>query len=348
MDRFKSSVMACLLAATASVAAQSLPTDLQQTHDAPNDRVISLERIVSGAPLPLRESGDPLHRPRLNVSLDPGRLMRAPDDTSKPTISLSLDAWEMNTASLAHIQCSRAVRSIERTLVEDCRFVDGPLPQASTNLVQFSGQWLASPGLTLGAGIYTGQQPGPERFMPAIELGTAVGLPGTRERIDGVNLNLSFGLDLGSIGDLLLDLQVDRYRQRPQGVAPWYGTGVSSDALAGIPPWPGTALAESGSDALISGELGIGWRGRSFGADLTGQYRELPFWFGEELQGEGFRSFDIEFSWRAPSRSSISVGVSNVLNNLPGQGIRSNEQALDAAVDDVYGRIPYVRYKHDL
>ncbi len=347
MDRLTTSILTGLLVATSSVAAQSLPPDMQSMHDAPDDRVISLERIVSGMPLPLREAGSPLQRPRLTVSLNPGRLLQAPDGASRPSISLSLDAWEMNTASLAHIQCSRAVRSIERTLIEDCRFVDGPLPQASTNLVQFSGQWLAMPGMALGAGIYTGNQPGPGRLMPAIELVTAAGLPDTRERVDGVNLNLSFGMDLGSVGDLLLDLQVDRYRQRSQGIAPWFGTGMP-DVLTGISPWPGAAQVGKDSAALMSGELGIGWRGRSFGADLTGQYRELPHWFGEEMQGEGFRSFDIEFSWRTPARASISVGVSNFLNNLPGQGIRNNEPALDAAVDDIYGRIPYVRYKHDL
>ena len=68
---------------------------------------------------------------------------------------------------------------------------------------------------------------------------------------------------------------------------------------------------------------------------------------GEELQGEGFRSFDIEFSWRTPVRSSISVGVSNVLNRLPGAA-GSADQAMEEAVDGIYGRIPYVRYKHDL
>jgi len=346
MDRFKALALSGLLTATAAVA-QSLPPELQPTHDQSDDRVISLERIVSGVPLPLRESGDPLHRPRLNVSLDPGRLMRAPDTSSRPSISLSLEAWEMNTASLAHIQCSRAVRSIERTLVENCRFVDGPLPQESTNLVQFSGQWLATRSLALGAGVYTGHKPVPDYFISATQIGASASLAGTRDRVDGFNVNLSFGMELGSIGDLLLDLQIDRYRQRPQAFAPWYSSEADG-AMAALPSWLGTATSENFSDSRMSGELGIGWRGRNFGADLTGQYRELPYWFGDDLRGESFRSFDIEFSWRAPSRSSISVGVSNVLNNLPGQGVRGGEQALDTAVDGVYGRIPYVRYKHDL
>lgn len=346
---------ALLLAGTATVSAQIAVPEWQLAPEPPDDRVVSLERIVSGAPLAVRESGDPVQRPRLTVALDPSGMVRAPGDAESPSISWSLDAWEMNTASLAHIQCSRAVRSIERFLVEDCRFVEGPLPQASTNLVQLSGQWMATPSLTLGAGIYTGYQPGyqsgyqpgADRLPPLMSAGTNASLPGTRERIDGLNLNLSFGLDLGSIGDLLIDLQIDRYRQRPESSSTWYASGTEGLGT-GFTPWLPAAAVDGNIDARLSGELGIGWRGRNFGADVTGQYRELPYWFGEELQGEGFRSFDIEFSWRAPTRASFSVGISNVLNNLPGQAAASTEQGLEAAVDGIYGRIPYVRYKHDL
>jgi hypothetical protein len=308
MNRFTATASALLLAATATVSAQIGVPEWQLATEQLDDRVVSLERIVSGAPLAVRQTGDPVQRPRLTVALDPGGIVRTQGEADGPSISWSLEAWEMNTASLAHIQCSRAVRSIERFLVEDCRFVEGPLPQASTNLVQLSGQWMASPSLALGAGIYTGHQPGADALPPLMSARTSTGLPGRRERIDGLNLNLSFGMDLGSIGDLLFDLQVDRYRQRPESASTWYAAGTEVPGSGVSPWWPSTAV-QGNIDSRVSGELGIGWRGRSFGADLTGQYRELPYWFGEELQGEGFRSFDIEFSWRAPTRASFSVGI---------------------------------------
>ena len=69
---------------------------------------------------------------------------------------------------------------------------------------------------------------------------------------------------------------------------------------------------------------------------------------GEQYEGEGYRSFDIEFSWRAPARSSFSVGITNILDTRPGSVGNAVEQDVEAAVDGIYGRIPYVRYKHDL
>ena len=348
--RFRNIATLALLTAAASAAAQSAPA-LSYPSEAEAPAVLSLESIVGGTPLPLLDEAIPSARPRLSVALDPSGFgptrgwtgaQRLEQDRG-PAIAWSLEAWEMKTASLAHIQCSRAVRNIEHFLVEDCRFVEGPLPKQSTGLVQLSGQWLAMPSLALGAGVYSGFQPVDERVVGTpMMFGTAT----PQDRLDGVNVNLSFGLALGSVGDLLLDLQVDRYRQRPQSLAPWYGAGEGFDSVA-ITPWLGPDAGAR--DAVqTAGELGIGWRGRSFGADLTGQYRELPYWFGEQLQGQGFSSFDIEFSWRAPTRASISVGVNNVLDNLPASAAGATEQGIEAAVDGIYGRIPYVRYKHDL
>lgn len=335
------------LAAAGFAAAQSDAAPWRLAPEADATSNISLESLVGATPLPLLDEAIPSSRPRLSVALDPTRFglfgSIDADRARGPAIAWSLEAWELKTASLAHIQCARAVRSIEHFLVEDCRFVDGPLPQQSTGLVQLSGQWLAMPSLVLGAGVYSGLQPVDERLA----IGPAsFGSPAPQDRLDGFNVNLSFGLPLGAVGDLLLDLQVDRYRQRPESLAAWYGvtnSGASRLLSAGLEP-----QVSAGNSFQTAGALGIAWRGRSFGADVTGQYRELPYWFGEQLRGRGFRSFDIEFSWRAPTRASISVGVSNVLDTLPAGAAGAEEQGMEAAVDGIYGRIPYVRYKHDL
>lgn len=255
-------------------------------------------------------------------------------------LSWSLEAWEMNTASLAHIQCSRATRTIESFLVEDCRFVDQPLPDDSGSLVQVQGRWMAAPGLSVGAGAYAGRQSALAGAGPTIDPGMLGMGGGLAEDIQGVNMNVSFGLSLGQVGSLLLDLQLERYRQIPESFS--LNRGLAPTMFDQAP-----ASLDTGSRYSNAGQLGLAWRGDQFGADLTGQYQELPYWMGERLQGEGFRSFDLEFSWRAPSRSSISVGVSNVLNRLPGAA-NSADQAMEDAVDGIYGRIPYVRYKHDL
>lgn|GEM_PF-1059722 len=303
-----------------------------------DDRVESpLSSLFPGEPMSFRGPSPLAERPRLSVSLSPGGPTAA---ARRATVSWSLEAWEMNTASLAHIQCSRATRSMGSFLVEDCRFVDQPLPDDSSSLIQVQGHWMAAPGLSIGAGAFAGRQSSMAEAGPIIDA-NALGIGGGLvEDIQGVNMNVSFGLSLGQVGSLLLDLQLERYRQSPESFSLNRGLVPMSfdrNALAG----------NNDSSYSSAGQLGVAWRGSQFGANLTGQYQELPRWMGDDLQGEGFRSFDIEFSWRAPARSSISVGVSNVLNRLPGAA-GSAEQAMEEAVDGIYGRIPYVRYKHDL
>ncbi|HMB39704.1 MAG TPA: hypothetical protein VKO85_11545 [Wenzhouxiangellaceae bacterium] len=338
MNRLLAIMLMTLFLAAAARAQDSvhLPSWQLQPED---DRIESpLSSIFPTEPMSFRGPSPLAERPRLSVSLSTGTTT-SPERL--PTVSWSLEAWEMNTASLAHIQCSRATRTIESFLIEDCRFVDQPLPDDSSSLVQVQGQWMAAPGLAIGAGAFAGRQQmfsGAGSGFNSVEASGIGG--GLAEDIEGVNMNVSFGLSLGQIGSLLLDLQLERYRQTPESFSLNRG------------PVPSTAdnnrLAyENGRSYSNAGQLGVAWRGSRFGADLTGQYQELPYWMGEDLQGEGFRSFDIEFSWRAPARSSISVGVSNVLNRLPGAS-GSADQAMEEAVDGIYGRIPYVRYKHDL
>lgn len=299
-----------------------------------------LSALFPSGPIGFRGTSPLAERPRLSVLLSPTPVMQDSDDRP-PMVSWSLEAWEMNTASLAHIQCSRATRTIESFLIEDCRFVDQPLPDNSGNLVQVQGRWMAAPGLALGGGAYTGHQSALAGAGPVIDPG-ALGLAGgLSEEIHGVNMNVSFGLSLGQVGSLLFDLQLERYSQSPESFSLSRGLAPSL-----FEPDP-SAFDDRRTHYSNAGQLGLAWRGEQFSADVTGQYQELPYWMGEQLQGEGFRSFDLEFSWRAPSRSSISVGVSNVLNRLPGAR-NAAEPGMEKTVDGIYGRIPYVRYKHDL
>ncbi|MCA1778058.1 MAG: hypothetical protein LC637_01365 [Xanthomonadaceae bacterium] len=323
---------------------------------------------IAGNPLGVRQDGWPSDRPRLSVLLDPMRQLAPKPESS--TFSWSLDAWEMNTASLAHIQCSRATHTIESFLVEDCRFVEQPLPEDSDNLIQIRGQWMAAPGLSVGAGVFSGRNSvsylvgnsagpalspalaasrGPTLDPVAISADSSSSLAannagefnsmlaGLSEDVLGANMNVSFGLQVGQMGSLLLDLQLERYQRRP-------------DSLLARTLLTDPSLVDGASSTGYSnaGQLGIGWHTRQFSADLTGRYQELPHWLGQPFEGESLRSFDIEFSWRAPTRASISVGITNVLDSLPGAVSNGSDQRVEDAVDGIYGRIPYVRYKHDL
>ncbi|MDX1625857.1 MAG: hypothetical protein R3323_05040, partial [Wenzhouxiangellaceae bacterium] len=145
-------------------------------------------------------------------------------------------------------------------------------------------------------------------------------------RIEGMRMDVSFGVHLGRVGDLLLDLQLERYRR-------------SAGPSLALAPEPADFSSFTDDRVRHAGQLGLGWRGQRFGADLTGQVRELPAWLG----GEDARhhSFDLELSWRSPINSTIRVGVTNLLDDVP-------DDNPGASMEGIFGRIPYVRYQHDL
>lgn len=318
-----------LLACLSAAAQQVVPEALETASEAPLGLQFGRDRF--DPVLPIGE------RPRLSATLaEPAPTLVDPDT---PAFSWSLDAWEVNTASLAHIQCSRATRRLESFLVEDCQIIDQPLPADAGSLVQVRGQWMAAPGLQIGAGAFAGRDAPGDAFRPlALDATIDPRIP-LSETVEGVNMNISFGLQTRRIGDLLLDLQLERYRRSEASYA----------GDLGLVPLVDGALPGGGmeSDMETAGRLGIGWQLNRFRADLTGQYRELPYWLGEQARGQGFSSFDIELSWQAPANASISVGVSNVLDQRP-EAIDGGDAALDASIERIYGRIPYVRYKHDL
>ncbi|MDT8437659.1 MAG: hypothetical protein RQ729_01465 [Wenzhouxiangellaceae bacterium] len=342
LSRFTAIALLTLLTLPASAQLRAL--DTWSDPDATNADATLGFGSTSRAPAILRGLPGNGERPRLSVSLSPESGRPLDQRFERPSFSWSLEAWEMNTASLAHIQCNRATRSLGSVVAEDCRFVSEPLPETSTGLVQVQGQWMAAPGVTIGGGVYAGTSPivsDPNVGRVALQtLGSGVEGPRS-QAVQGVNLNLNFGMHISQIGNLLVDLQLDRYRRRGS-----LGNDLQFATLGALGlQAPATLMRD---DYGTAAALGLGWQGRSFSADVTGNYQELPLWLGEELDGEGFRSFDIEFSWRAPINASISVGVTNVLDRLPNAASMAGDSQIEDTVEGIYGRIPYVRYKHDL
>lgn len=284
-------------------------------------------------------AGLPGPRPRLTMSL-PLRGDSLPAADQDRMFSWSLEAWQLNTASLAHIQCNRLTPSIDSFLAEDCRFVEDPVPQGSVNLMRVSGQWTAAPGLDFNVGAFSARSDGIDA-LPAAETILFPGadpLAGMRTG-EGLDAGVSFGIANEKVGDFLIGLQVARYRQRMSLL----DLGLDHERLGGL----------SGGDLeryANSAQLAVGWRRGRFSGDLMGQARDVPVWLAPGQYGQAvLNSFDLEFSWRAVRSASISIGVSNVLDAAPRN---LDEPALDPVLEDpmeqIYGRIPYVRYKHDL
>ena len=290
--------------------------------------------------------GLPGLRPRLTMSvpLDTQARDSVYGATERSSFSWSLEAWQLNTASLAHIQCRNHTLTLDSFLAEDCRFVDQPIPENSVNLVQVRGEWMAAPGLNVGLSAFRNQQtatsPSNETAFPTPLLAaqqpmsTLTGSTLGSSPIDGIDLNVSFGLSTERIGDFLVGLQVARYRQRMSLAE----LGMISD------DWiPGP---ESDFHYANSAQLSLGWRRGSLRGDILGHHRDAPFWLSGNPGSAHFNSFDLEFSWR-PRNAALSIGISNVLDSAP--RIEDNEGAsMDDPMEQVFGRIPYVRYKHDL
>ena len=288
--------------------------------------------------------GLPGMRPRLTMALPLQRGVGLEAEDGGP-FSWSLEAWQLNTASLAHIQCHRMTSTIDSFLAEDCRFVDQPVPEHAVNLVQVRGEWTAAPGLSIGVGAFSVQ---PEPQFPGTSLnalrdpGAGMGLmPMSVRPSEGLDFNISFGIANERVGDFLVGLQLARYRQSMSLLD--LGMGRSGDPL-------GLLHAGDIESYANSAQLAVGWRRGSFSGDLLASAREVPVYLGSGQYAQApLNSFDLEFSWRAVRNASISIGVSNVLDAAPRTAEDSGlETGIEDPLEHIFGRIPYVRYKHDL
>lgn len=290
--------------------------------------------------------GLPGERPRLSMTLplsSRNSLAMAEEEREGSAFSWSLKAWQMNTASLAHIQCSQGMMTMNSYLAQDCRFVDQPLPSDSVNLLQVSGDWTALPGLQLGISAFRGDEAPAtaEAALSAFELDPQLLARRPADTVDGavegLDFNVSFGIQTERIGDFLVGLQLARYRQR---------MSLSDLGLAAESLDPRTSQYDTRYSN--SAQVLLGWRRGSFSGEMLGHHREVPLWLAAGDAPSTLNSFDLEFSWHAQRNASLSIGVSNVMDAAP----RADEPNADAALEDplesVYGRIPYVRYKQDL
>jgi len=307
---------------------------------------------------PTTPLGLPGQRPKLTLSmpltgrllgLDQGSDFGSNEEGSadqSDQFSWSLRAWQLNTASLAHIQCSQHTMTLDSFVAQNCQFVDQPIPNNAVNLVQIQGEWTAAPNVQVGVGLFQSQRSddnlSDQLGQNMDQLAGLFGLPSATPAtpagtVDGAMANVSFGIDLEKVGDFLVGLQLARYRQR------------SSLMDLGDPrDW--AAAGRFDEQITNAAALNLAWQRGNFRGDLMGRYVDRPLRLGEvgnQTITAPPSGFDLEFSWQ-PGSASFSVGVSNVLD----QGVNANgtgkEASANEGVRDIYGRIPYVRYKQDL
>ncbi|HLS06184.1 MAG TPA: hypothetical protein VK036_07815 [Wenzhouxiangella sp.] len=288
------------------------------------------------SPLVLPDESAPLS---MSISLLGSQADNSAPEKNNSTFSWSLETWQMNTASLAHIQCSQGMLTANSYLAQDCRFVDQPLPGTAVNLFKISGDWLATPGLKLGVGAFRADD-----HIAPMERSSAIFSPGQSllparsvETSAGMDVNVSFGIQTQKVGDFLVGLQLARYRQH------------LSLADLGMPARM-TDLSSSTAQPhyASSAQLMLGWRRGSFSGEMLGHHRDLPLWASPAAVPLTLSSFDLEFSWHPQNNSSLTIGVSNLMDAAPRADKKEPGPALEDPLESVYGRIPYVRYKQDL
>ncbi len=135
---------------------------------------------------------------------------------------------------------------------------------------------------------------------------------------EGVDVGVSCDFDMGKLGEIALGVQVSHIDQ--------------TDPLLE-------------ADPLASASLGVGWRRGTISGDLTSRYvGSLTEDYDVE---DGWTTFDLSFGWRTPWNARLSLGAKNLLDTAPPENQLLNTP--DARLsDDLFGRVPYVRYQQDL
>lgn len=132
---------------------------------------------------------------------------------------------------------------------------------------------------------------------------------------EGVDLGLICDFSAGRIGDLELGLQLSHIDEQ-------------NDFFQNNP--------------FASASLGLGWRRGTLRGDLTSR---LLGSINDDNDFVGsWTTYDISFGWRTPWNANLSVGAKNVLDTpAPDTHLLNNRN-----IDDLFGRVPYVRYQQDL
>lgn len=149
--------------------------------------------------------------------------------------------------------------------------------------------------------------------------------PGEGPLLDGANLNgltegdpgvdMNVALDAGFLGELAVGFRV---RQA--------GQSTVVDVLSSNEYKPATSV-------------GVGWSKGQFSGQLDAHQNPLD-------RTEAERALiDIDFAWRTPWQGTISLGARNIFDaRQQSDSLASENQSFD----ELFGRMPYVRYQHDL
>lgn len=267
------------------------------------------------------------------------------------------------STTLASIQCAESVLTSSSYSASGCRFTQINQQQMLVGL-----DWQPLPGLSTSAGIFESSQtalPGWQQYsigagnLAAASFGNAsMGdlLAGASQQIRGMQLGMQLELlsgnnniDISAGWSRITDFELD---------APFLDAAVGSNAMLN----QGSMLQTLGltnlsavnafnrggrfvsNETLDAASLQINWTNGAFSSGLESVYQQTPLLPGI-ARGDDLTTFNLHFTWHTPWRGALSVGANNVLDTT---GNGNVELTGEDALNSIYGRIPYVRYKQDL
>jgi len=270
---------------------------------------------------------------------------------------------DTGSTTLASIQCAQGVLTSSSYSASGCRFTRINQQQMLLGL-----NWQPLPGLSTSAGFFDSSQmalPGWQQYsigagnLAAAGFGNAsMGdlLAGASQQIRGMQIGMqlellsgSNNIDISAGWSRITDFQLD---------APFLDAAADSNnpykqgsilQTLGLTDLSAVNAFSSGgglvsNETLDAASLQINWTNGAFSSGLESVYQQTPLLPGI-ARGDDLTTFNLHFTWHTPWRGALSVGANNVLDTT---GNGNAELTGDDALNSIYGRIPYVRYKQDL
>ena len=247
--------------------------------------------------------------------------------------------------ALGSIHCENGTLAADSYRASNCHFINSAAP-ANSQLLSLGARYRVSDDVRAGFGLfqqdihvsgvpYWAAPPVIAPFQDAQFTG-AIGAPhllanpGLESSLTGIDVEFEVGFSTDHTGDMVLGLQLTR-------VLDGHFSDAALPAL-GIGNWQ---IAEPFDSARLS----LDWNQGPFSGGVQSYY-QAPVDFLNRNSLDGYATFDVYFSWRAPWNASVSVGASNLMN--AGKPAKAADGQLADPFESIYGRIPYVRYKQDL
>ena len=265
--------------------------------------------------------------------------------------------------ALASIQCAESVLTSSSYSASGCRFTQVNQQQLLVGL-----DWSPLPGLNTSASFFESSQsalPGWQQYsigadnLVAANYGDASIsdlLAGSGQQFRGMQIGLQLELlsgnnniDLSADWSRITDVEIDApFLSAAADYSPAVGQGSVLQMLGMTDLSVGDSLNSNGhfasSETLDAASLQINWTNGAFSSGLQSIYQQTPLLPGIR-GGDDLTTFNLHFTWHTPWHGALSVGANNLLDST---GNSAAELSGDEALNNIYGRIPYVRYKQDL